>query len=241
MQTDTVFGLAEFHMNMKQEKAVKNSKITKAVLGRLPQYLAYVEQLREQNIPFISATKIAKDLSMGEVQVRKDLNVVCGKGKPKTGYRTEELFDSICSCLGQSMATPAVLVGAGRLGKALLEYDEFEKYGVRIIAAFDCNEKPLKLHGSLEILPMTWFESFCIENGVKIGIITVGEGSAQAVCDRMVESGISAIWNFAPCKLKVPENVVFLQENLALSLAYLNSRLADREGRACEASNVSAD
>ena len=102
---------------------MEKSKITKAALGRMPQYLEYIENIHLQNIPFVSATKIAKDLSMGEVQVRKDLNAVCGKGKPKLGYRTVDLLTSIEVCLGQNRNTPAVLVGAGRLGKALLEYD----------------------------------------------------------------------------------------------------------------------
>ncbi len=208
---------------------MEKSKITKAVLGRLPQYLAYLREISEQEIPYVSATKIAAALSLGEVQVRKDLNAVCGKGKPKRGYNTIELMRCIESCLGQRSATPAVLVGAGRLGKALLEYDEFERYGVRIMAAFDNNEQILRPHKNLEVLPMTQFSEFCRTNEVKIGIITVGEGSAQTVCDQMIASAIEAIWNFAPSRLKVPENIAFLQENLAISLAYLNNRLLNRK------------
>lgn len=208
---------------------MEKSKITKAVLGRLPQYLAFLEDISAQDITFISSTRIAKELSLGEVQVRKDLSVVCGKGKPKLGYRTADLIKSIESCLGQSELTPAVLVGAGKLGKALLEYDEFEKYGVQIVAAFDCNEQILKIHRSLEVLPMSQFQEFCRSHEIRIGIITVGEGSAQAVCDQMLASGITAIWNFAPCRLQVPEGVLFLQENLAVSLAYLNNQLLDQK------------
>lgn len=208
---------------------MEKSKITKALLGRLPQYLTFLEGMDSQEVPFISATKIAKELSLGEVQVRKDLSIVCGKGKPKLGYRTADLMKSIESCLGQNKTTPAVLVGAGKLGKALLEYDEFERYGVQIMAAFDCNETILKVHRSLEVLPMSQFREFCESHDVQIGIITVGEGSAQAVCDQMLACGIQAIWNFAPCKLQVPEGVLFHQENLAVSLAYLNSQLLDKK------------
>ncbi len=208
---------------------MEKSKLTKAVLGRLPQYLSFLDGISVKGTPYISATKIAKELSLGEVQVRKDLSVICGKGKPKLGYRTDDLKSSIESCLCQSALTPAVLVGAGKLGRALLEYDEFEEYGVKIAAAFDCNEQILKVHSSLEILPMSQFREFCISNNIQIGIITVGEGSAQTVCDQMLESGITAIWNFAPCKLQIPEGVLFLQENLAVSLAYLNSQLMNKK------------
>ena len=71
------------------------------------------------------------------------------------------------------------------------------------------------------------FAAYCKENNVRIGIITVGAGSAQDVCNRMVESGITAIWNFAPCNLEVPDGVLLKQERLALSLAYLNNKLVN--------------
>ena len=207
---------------------MEKSRVTKAILGRLPKYLDLLRGLCEENIAYISATKMAKMLSYGEVQVRKDLNAVCGKGKPKLGYQVTDLMSSIESCLGHNQCTAAVLVGAGKLGRALLEYDGFEKFGVQILAAFDCQDCVLKIHKNLEILPMSQFEEFCRHHDVRIGIITVGEGSAQMVCDQMVESGISAIWNFAPCKLNVPDGVLFLQENLALSLAYLNNKLLNK-------------
>ena len=122
--------------------------------------------------------------------------------------------------------TNAVLVGAGKLGKALLEFDDFEDYGVKIIAAFDCNETAIRYNRSIEILPMNDFDEYCKQNNVRIGIITVGEGSAQSVCDKMIESGITAIWNFAPCNLEVPDGILLKQERLALSLAYLNNKLS---------------
>lgn len=211
-----------------RENVVEKSKVTKAILNRLPQYLDLLQKICDSGVSHISATRIASELSFGEVQVRKDLNIVCGKGKPKLGYDPHELKRSIELCLGRHQKAHAVLVGAGKLGKALLDYDEFEKFGVDIAAVFDKNEQSFKLHKSVEVLPMSRFREFCQSNDVRIGIITVGKGSAQEVCDLMVESGIEAIWNFAPCKLSVPENVAFLQENLALSLAYLNNCLLSR-------------
>ena len=203
------------------------SGISKATLGRLPHYLQFLRELSVDDVPYISATVIAKKLSLGEVQVRKDLSAVSGAGKPKVGYKTADLIKSIEAHLGLGDMTNAVLVGAGKLGKALLEFDDFEDYGVKIIAAFDCNQNPIKYNRSIEILPMNDFDSFCKKNNVKIGIITVGAGSAQDVCNRMIESGIMAIWNFAPCNLEVPDGILIKQERLALSLAYLNNKLVN--------------
>ena len=202
------------------------SGITKATLGRLPHYLQFLRELSVDDVPYISATVIAKKLSLGEVQVRKDLSAVSGAGKPKVGYKTTDLIKSIEAHLGLGDMTNAVLVGAGKLGKALLEFDDFEDYGVKIIAAFDCNETAIRYNRSIEILPMNDFDEFCKQNNVRIGIITVGEGSAQSVCEKMIESGITAIWNFAPCNLEVPDGILLKQERLALSLAYLNNKLS---------------
>ena len=199
--------------------------ISKATLGRLPSYLEFLRNLPPDKVPYISATAIAKHLGLGEVQVRKDLAAVSGAGKPKLGYVTAELVEKLEDFLGCNQLTSAVLVGAGKLGRALLQYDEFEKYGVKISAAFDSNERAISLGSKTEILPINQFEYFCKTQNIKLGIITVGEGSAQAVCDQMVKSGITAIWNFAPCKLNVPVGILLQNENLALSLAHLNNQL----------------
>ena len=200
--------------------------IPKATLGRLPKYLAYLKSLPQVKGTTISATAIARGLSLGDVQVRKDLAAVSGAGKPKGGYEMAKLITDIGSHLGHESFTGAVLVGAGKLGRALLDYDGFEEFGVKIIAGFDCNERAISIGGSTKaILPIKALDSYCAEHNVRLGIITVGKGSAQDVCDRLVECGIEAIWNFAPCQLSVPPGVILKQENLALSLAYLNNKL----------------
>ena len=205
---------------------MKNNAVSKATLSRIPQYLSYLKTLPLDQVPYISATAIAKELSFGEVQVRKDLSAVSGTGRPRLGYETVVLIAQLEDCLGYNQLTDAVLVGAGRLGRALLQYDGFKHFGVEIAAAFDCNTQVLKVDSKTEILPMSQFDTFCREHHIRLGIITVGEGSAQSVCDQMIQSGIAAIWNFAPCKLKVPDTILLQNENLALSLAHLKNRLS---------------
>ena len=204
--------------------------ISKATLGRIPRYLNFLKELSIDSVPYISATTISKELNLGEVQVRKDLAAVSGAGKPRLGYETEFLIEQLEDCLGYNQLTNAVLVGAGKLGRALLQYDGFERFGVKIKAAFDSNDKVINFDSKTEILPISQFDSFCKENNIRLGIITVGEGSAQDVCNQMVQSGIKAIWNFAPCKLQVPSGVLLQNENLALSLAHLRNQLSRGQG-----------
>lgn len=199
--------------------------IPKATLGRLPQYLYHLKNLPDDE-KYTSATAIARNLGLGEVQVRKDLAAVSNAGKPKIGYLVTDLLRDVESCLGFGRLTEAVLVGAGKLGRALLGYGGFEEYGVKIVAAFDVEESiVLTGQSEIKVRPVEEMESFCRQRDIKLGIITVGKDAAQAVCDQLVQSGIRAIWNFAPCSLKTPEGVILKRENLALSLAHLSSLL----------------
>lgn len=199
--------------------------ISKATLGRIPMYLDLLRDLPEERYEHISATTIARKLSLGEVQVRKDLASISGAGKPKLGYLTSELIENLENSLGCNNYALAVLVGAGKLGKALLDYDEFEKFGIKIAAAFDSNDKEISITGKIKVKPINEFEDFCKSRNIQLGIITVGAGSAQAVCDKMVECGITGILNFAPCSPHVPDGVVIQNENLALSLAHLKNQI----------------
>ena len=119
--------------------------IPRATLGRLPRYLQYLKSFPAAENATISATAIARGLSLGDVQVRKDLAAVSGAGKPKIGYEREKLIEDLEHYLGYDRLTNAVLVGAGKLGRALLDYDGFEAFGVKIIAGFDCNEQVLQM------------------------------------------------------------------------------------------------
>lgn len=192
---------------------MKENGISRATLGRLPEYLNFLKSTGEKNV---SATAVAKGLDLGEVQVRKDLSAVCGMGRPKTGYVKEELMQSIEKLLKGN--TGAVIIGAGKLGRALLDYSGFNGYGINMLAAFDltADEKSDK-----PVLSVNELDTFLRKNDVKIGVIAVPKSAAQEVCDRLIQGGVFLIWCFAPCKLKVPENVTVQYEDLALSLAHL--------------------
>ena len=201
---------------------MQHKELSKAVLKRLPGYLAYLKSLPADSSPFISATSIANALNMGEVQVRKDLAVVSKAGKPKIGYPRADLEENISRYLCYDNTTDAILVGAGKLGQALLDYTGFAAYGLNILAAFDVNPAT---GSSKPILPMEDLEVFCRENNVHMGIITVPARYAQQVCDKMIQCGIKAIWNFAPVHLDVPQSTLVQNENMATSLAVLSMHL----------------
>ncbi len=201
---------------------MKTTDVSRAALGRIPVYLKFLESL-PQDVETVSATTIAKALGFGEVQVRKDLGAICGSGKPRIGYTVSDLKESLESLI-DSRNGKTVIVGAGKLGRALLDYGGFSDYGLDILAAFDTDVSQNNASGK-PILPIDGLHDFCKENNVSIGVIAVPAKAAQEVCDKLCQSGIKAIMSFAPCKLTAPEGVAIQYENMALSLAHLKTQI----------------
>lgn len=204
---------------------MERKEISKSVLKRLPGYLSYLKTIPETASPYISATALANALNMGEVQVRKDLAMVSDGGRPKIGYLRESLIEDISQFLGYDNTTDAILVGAGKLGQALLGYTGFSEYGLNIIAGFDVQTSVTQTDEGKPIYPVEQMESFCRSHKVLMGIITVPTACAQQVCDQLIACGIKAIWNFAPAHLDVPSNILVQNQNMATSLAVLSVHL----------------
>ncbi len=202
---------------------MKQASVMRATLGRLPIYLDFLKGLDPKENGNISATTIAKELGLGEVQVRKDLSAVSGAGRPKLGYKTSALIKRLEDVLGRNAVSKAVIIGAGKLGNALLGYNGFSDYGLEIAAAFDKDEE--KTSADNAIFPIDALSDYCKNEGIRIGILTVPVCAAQEICDLLIDSGVTAIWNFAPCQLNVPEGIILQQENLALSLAHLKLQM----------------
>ena len=204
---------------------MEQKKISNAVLKRLPGYLAYLKSMPQDCPTHISATSIANALGMGEVQVRKDLSAVSGGGRPKVGYLRTALIDDLEQFLGYDNTTDAVLIGAGKLGQALLAYGGFEEYGLKILAAFDSNPVIDRTEEGKPVYNISALPAFCRSNKILMGIITVPAASAQEVCDLLIRCGIKAVWNFAPTHLDVPANILVQNENMATSFAVLSMHL----------------
>ncbi len=202
--------------------------VSKQTLSRLPQYLSYLESLPD-TVRSISATGIAAALNLNQVQVRKDLASVSSSGKPKVGYMRRDLIREIKAFLGYDSADEAVIVGAGKLGRALMSYVGFKDYGLNILAAFDSDESAIgEDESGHQIMPIEVLKDTCQRLGVRIGIITVPAHAAQTVCEQLIDAGVLAIWNFAPVRLVVPEGILVQNENMASSLAILSNHLAEK-------------
>lgn len=201
-----------------------NQYISQASLKRLPKYLRVLKDKKENEVELISSTAIAKELNLNPIQVRKDLALVSkSDGKPGIGFSTQNLILDMEEFLNLNNMTDAIIVGAGKLGQALMNYKGFEN-NTDILMAFDIDKSKCDNKKTFYIDKM---ENLIKRMNIHIGIITVPKEAAQEVCDKMIKCGIKAIWNFAPVNLKIPENIVIKNEDLSASFLVLLKNLKE--------------
>lgn len=203
---------------------MKEKKVSKLLMKRLSLYLNHLKSLPD-DVTNVSSATIARALNLGDVMVRKDLARVSNGGRCKTGHVRKPLIRDIEDFLDYGDKTNAVVIGAGNLGKALLEYEGFEAVGIHMLAGFDIRAEGACTKNGKSIYPVEQLASFCEVNRIRIGVLTVPEEAAQRVCDFLVSGGVRAIWNFTPVQLAVPNDILVQNENLAVSLATLRIQL----------------
>ena len=196
--------------------------ISQASLKRIPQYLRVLKEKKKAGFEYIASTTVAEELNLNSIQVRKDLALVSkNEGKPKMGFKIDELIYDLEEFLNINNITDVILVGAGKLGQALMNYNGFENK-TNILMAFD---NDLNKCDNKKIFHIDKMEELIKRMNIHIGIIAVPKENAQEVCDRLLKCGIKAIWNFAPTNLRVPEDVIVKNEDLSLSLLILLKKL----------------
>ncbi len=206
-------------------------------IRRMPSYLRILKDLVATDQKAVSATFLAKALGFEPIVVRKDFDPLPITGKSGVGYDIQELIRAIEDHLGWNNITDAFLVGTGNLGTALLGYRGFEQYGVKIVLAFDIDPaKTAQTINDVHVLPIDELPLMAERMKVQIGVLAVPAECAQAIADKMILAGIRGIWNFAPVKLVVPENVVVQNEDLAEGLAVLSVKLDRSKAKAIHAS-----
>ncbi|GHT37714.1 redox-sensing transcriptional repressor Rex [Planctomycetales bacterium] len=195
-------------------------------IRRLPLYLRFLKEIRKKNENVVSCTRIAEELGLLSVQVRKDIALTGAAGRPRIGYSVDELINAVEEFLGWNTQTNAVLIGAGSLGSAILGYDGFVEHGLNILAAFDADRKKIgtQIH-HCRVEPIDNLLEFAKAKYIQVGILTVPASAAQNACNLLLQIGVSGIWNFTPVRLDVPEHIIREDVKLSASFAVLSNRL----------------
>jgi redox-sensing transcriptional repressor len=208
--------------------------ISQAVIARLPRYFRYLGELKDSGVERISSQELSALMKVTASQIRQDLNNFGGFGQQGYGYNVEHLYKEIGKILGLDQTHHFIIIGAGNLGQALANYQNFEKRGFVFTGIFDSNPAlfGMPVRG-IPVSPMECMEQFIHDNDVDIAVLTIPKNSALEVAGQLVKYGIKAIWNFAHVDLNVPDNIQVENVHLSDSLMKLsyNISASDNENK----------
>lgn len=210
---------------------MEEKEISQAVIGRLPRYFRYLGELKDEGIKRVSSQELSDIMRVTASQIRQDLNNFGGFGQQGYGYNVGYLYDEIGKILGLHKEHNLIIVGAGHLGQALVNYMNFERRGFLFRGIFDIDKS---LHGveirGLTVRPAEEMERFVKENDIDIAVLTIPKGCAVEVAEQLVSYGIRGIWNFAHVDLHVPKDIQVENVHLSDSLMKLSYNLAPHSG-----------
>ena len=205
-------------------------RIADSTVRRLSAYLRFLEDFEGRGLSTISSEELARRGGTTSAQVRKDLSFFGSFGKRGLGYSVPELAGRLREILGLGKQWKVIIIGAGKIGAALVAYRGFRQRGFNILAAYDL--RPDRVGKTLEGIPVrdvTQLEKDVSKDRPDIAVVTVPSENAQAVVDRVVKAGIKAILNFAPTQLQVPADVTVKTVNMAMELEGLSFALTNRD------------
>ena len=194
----------------------QKSTVPSAVIRRLPRYHRCLGELLRANKLRISSAELSKIMDVTASQIRQDLNCFGGFGQQGYGYNVKFLYNKISELLGVDEGFNAVIIGAGKLGRALAATHMFERRGVTRVALFDSNPSIIgtEIYG-IPVYDVVTLGEFCMEHKIDIGVLTVPKEAAFDVANVMADAGVKGIWNFANMELKHP-NPDIIVENIHL-------------------------
>lgn len=214
---------------MKKDKPVSNS-----VINRLPRYYRFLGKLLEKNITRISSKELSELMKVTASQIRQDLNCFGGFGQQGYGYNVELLLHQIGEILGVDNKTPAILIGAGNLGKVIATQVDLETRGFHLIAAFD--RSPAIIGQQLEgliVRDVAELSDFCKQAHPRAAIICIPTEAAAAMADTLVSLGIVGFWNFSSYDFSFShDNVAVANVHLSDSIMTLSYKVTHLEEEA---------
>jgi redox-sensing transcriptional repressor len=204
-------------------------KIAESTVRRLSLYLRFLEEFQGQGMATISSEALATRGGTTSAQVRKDLSFFGSFGKRGLGYSVPELVGKLRDILGLKRTYRVVVVGAGKIGSALAQYQGFGQRGFQVAAVYDADPRKIGADwNGVAVRDVRQLEQDLARAPVDIAILATPAVAAAEVADRLVQAGIRAILNFAPVQLDVPPTVVVKHVNMAMELEALSYALRNR-------------
>lgn len=210
---------------------MKKQRISPSVIRRLPRYYRRLNEMLEAGVERISSRALAETLNLTASQIRQDLSCFGEFGQQGYGYNVKILHDAVAQILGLDRGYTAVVMGAGKLGQALIESFRFSYNGVCPLAAFDIDPDLVGTEvGGIPILHNDQLEAFADEHPINIGILTVPKDVAVETAQRLVRLGAKGLWNFTSQKVVIDDPSVKIEKiHLGDSLMALTYMIAEND------------
>lgn len=196
--------------------------ISQAVIRRLPRYMRFLSELKEEGVERISSRELSDLMQVTASQIRQDLNHFGGFGQQGYGYNVANLIEEIGRILGLNQAHNLIVIGAGNLGRALAGYGNFSARGLYIRALFDvAPDKTVSQVRNLKVYGMEQLPAYLKEHDIDIAVLTIPKDNARQVAQELYNLGIRGFWNFAHVDLALPADAVVENVHLSESLMQL--------------------
>ena len=207
-------------------------KISYATVRRLSRYFRSLDLAERRHITTLSSDELAKQNHLTAAQVRKDLSFFGAFGRRGLGYNVTDLKRNIGRILGLDKSWNVAVIGAGNIGRALINFDQFRSQGFIIKTVLDNDPSKVGMViAELEVKDLKNLREEIKINVIDIAILCVPANAAQKVVDMLTASeiGVKAILNFAPVSLSVPAGVFIRNENMAIEIEALSFALTNPE------------
>ncbi|HJD24186.1 MAG TPA: redox-sensing transcriptional repressor Rex [Firmicutes bacterium] len=189
----------------------RNEHISMSVVRRLPRYYRFLYDLKENGITRISSRELSQRMGLTASQIRQDLNCFGGFGQQGYGYIVEQLYEEIGHILGMDRLSPTVMLGAGNMGRAIINHMDFEHRGIRLIGVFDDSPQVAgQVIRGMTVLPTQELDAFCEREHPEVAILCIPKEAAPAIVETLIRHGVRGFWNFSHYDINYhyPEAVV---------------------------------
>ncbi len=194
---------------MKKTKKSKITSISESTLKRITDYLCVLRYLDEQGVKIISSAVLSKMMNITDSQIRKDLSYFGSFGKKGVGYNIPDFIISIENILNLKIKHNVCIIGAGRLGSALIHYKRMKETPFNIVAAFDNDKKKIgKKISEIEIFDIRKIKELNIKLKCEIAILTIPSYIVHEVYAAIAKTNIPSILNFTPIILTGDDNLL---------------------------------
>lgn len=198
MQGTCAFSEAKEENDGERGETVEHrQEVSKAVIQRLPRYYRNICELKAEGAQRISSRALAERMGLTASQIRQDFNCFGGFGQQGYGYNIEKLQEELGAILGLRAGRTAILLGAGNLGRALLNNFNFSASGFELLCAFDASPELIgRSFGGYEVRDAKELDHYIDELHPDVAVLTIPRGNAPAIARSLVERGIRGLWNF---------------------------------------------